>query len=245
VTPRVLLVAGPLLLALVAGCTAPDPDADATGDGAGVVADFITPGAWDVRGGTDHMFAWAHNAGDSETSFDWSLTLAGGAPLPDGWQVSFQPASATLAANGTKTAGPRPTYPDWAGTRITLTLPASQGAGTHAIELHAGDAVAEGTLAVAAERGTVSGPGSRVTVHYDGRFADDGSRFDEGEFPTTLGSGQTVPCFDNGLMGLAVGETATLVIPPAFAYGYDNPPGPYAKFNGRTLAFTVTMKSIA
>ncbi|HEX2065891.1 MAG TPA: FKBP-type peptidyl-prolyl cis-trans isomerase, partial [Candidatus Thermoplasmatota archaeon] len=94
----------------------------------------------------------------------------------------------------------------------------------------------------------------QVTVQYDGRFEDDGSRFDDGSFDTTLGSGRTVSGFDNGLMGLAPGETATLHIPPAFAYGYDNvKPTPQqaqqgypdmTKFNGRTLVFTVTIKGM-
>ncbi|MCA1819415.1 MAG: FKBP-type peptidyl-prolyl cis-trans isomerase [Halobacteriales archaeon] len=84
-----------------------------------------------------------------------------------------------------------------------------------------------------------------MTVHYDGRFEDDGSSFDDGDFPTTLGSGQTVPGFDNGLMGLAAGETAVLHIPPAFAYGYDNADGSgYEQFNGRTLKFMVTVTAL-
>lgn len=236
---RLLLL--PLAVAtLLAGCSG-DP-----AEGADVTADFITPGEWNVAGSTDYMFAWAHNEGTGEQAITWSLTLADGAALPDGWQVTFDRPTATLAAEGTKGAGAggRPTYPDWASTLITLEVPASQEAGTYEVELHAGPAVAEATLEVAAQRGNVSGPGSRVNVQYDGKFSD-GQRFDDGEFPTTLGSGQTVAGFDNGLMGLAVGETQTLVIPPAFGYGYDNPPGNYARFNGQTLHFTVTMKSIA
>jgi FKBP-type peptidyl-prolyl cis-trans isomerase len=46
-------------------------------------------------------------------------------------------------------------------------------------------------------------------------------------------------------MGLAVGETASLHIPPAFAYGYDNPAGNYQKFNGRTLLFIVTLTQMS
>lgn len=234
------------LLALLLSAVALAGCASEGDKGPGVEADFITPGEWQVAGATDYMFAWAHNEGAGQQSVTWSLTLAGGAALPTGWEVAFDPPTASLGANGVKGAGPggRPTYPDWASTLITLEVPASQAAATFDVELHAGPATTEATLTVAAQRGNVSGPGSRVNVQYQGRF-DDGSTFDDGEFPTTLGSGQTVAGFDNGLMGLAVGETRTLVIPPAFAYGYDNPPGNYARFNGQTLHFTVTMKSIA
>lgn len=225
-----------LAAALLAGCTE-----SATQPG-GSKADFITPGTWDVRGAPDFMYAWAHNAGAGEMDIKWNLTLAGGAALPAGWKVAFAPASAHLSPNGTKQGG---AYPDWAATRITLTLPPSEPAGNRTVELHAGTLTATETLVIASQRGKVSGPGSKVTVHYDGRFEDDGSRFDTGDFPTTLGSGQTVPGFDNGLMGLALGETASLHIPPAFAYGYDNPPGNYAKFNGRTLLFIVTLKGLS
>lgn len=242
-TPQAVL--GSLLAVLaLAGCAG---KGGGSGEGDGVKADFITPGEWNVAGATDYMFAWAHNEGSTGKSVTWSLSLAGGAALPAGWQVTFDPPTATLGADGVKGTGPggRPTYPDWGSTLITLEVPAGQAAGTFAVELHAGPATTAATLTVASQLGNVSGPGSRVNVQYEGRFADDGSTFDDGEFPTTLGSGQTVPGFDNGLMGLAQDETAILSIPPAFAYGYDNPPGGYAKFNGRTLLFTVTMKSIA
>lgn len=232
------LVAGLLMATMVAGCSGDD------GADGGVAADMITPGEWHVGGSTDHMFAWAHNQDDTATTVTWSLTLAGGAPLPAGWNVTFSPPTATLGPDGVKGSGARPTYPDWASTLITLQVPSGQAAGTFAAELHAGPATTAVEMEVAASRGEVSGPGSRVTVQYDGRF-DDGTRFDDGEFPTTLGSGQTVAGFDNGLMGLALNETAVLHIPPAFGYGYDNPPGRYAQFNGKTLVFTVTMKSIA
>lgn len=226
--PAAAAAAAFALLAL-AGCAAPAPT---------VTADFITPGVWSVRGSTDYMYAWAHNPGAGTLPLTWSLTLAGNAPLPAGWKVTFAPAGATLSPAGTKEGR---SYPDWAATLITLTLPANEPAGNRTVELHAGDTVKSETLSIAATRGKVSGPGSKVNVHYDGRFEDDNTRFDTGDFPTTLGSGQTVPGFDNGLMGLAPGETASLHIPPAFAYGYDNPAGNYAKFNGRTLLFIVTM----
>ena len=117
------------------------------------------------------------------------------------------------------------------------------GAGVQLQREAAGPAKTAVNATVHASRGAVSGPGSRVEVHYEGRFADTGEAFDDGDFPTTLGQGQTVRGFDYGLMGLASGETALLVIPPPFGYGYDPPPS-HAKFAGKTLAFGVTLTSL-
>lgn len=233
VAPMVILL---LLAAALAGCTE-----DGTGT---VTTDVITPGVWDIRGDTDRIMAWTHNTGDQDTTIAWSLTGAAGAPLPDGWSATFAPLNSALSPTGTKLAGNRGyTYPDWAMTMVTVTLPPGQAAGTFDLVLHAGPASQAVKATVHADRTTVSGPGSRVEVHYEGRFADTGVLFDDGDFPTTLGQGQTVPGFDFGLMGLAAGETAVLVIPPPFGYGYD-PPASHAKFAGKTLEFTVTLTSL-
>jgi hypothetical protein len=243
---RAILLTTLLLAALLAGCSSKPADtASHTTAAAGSAADFVTPGTWAVSNATERMFAWAHNGGSTPVKGTWSLTLAGGAPLPAGWTATFQPATFTLAPAGTKAGDARPTYPDWAPTLVTLHIAGNASAGPVQAELHAGSIVKAETLQVAAAMAKVSGPGSRVDVHYDGKF-DDGTRFDQGDFPTTLGSGKTVLGFDEGLMGLAVGEVAVLHIPPAFAYGYDNPQGSgYEQFNGKTLVFTVALKSIA
>jgi hypothetical protein len=224
-----------LIAAGLAGCTEDEPMTVSTA--------VITPGVWDIRGDTDRIMAWARNSGDADVTVAWSLTSADGA-LPDGWVVTFTAPSATLRPAGTKVSGARGySYPDWAMTMVTLTLPAGQTAGTYDLVLHAGAAQQAVRATVHGDRTNVSGPGSRVEVHYEGRFADSGVLFDDGDFPTTLGQGQTVPGFDFGLMGLAAGETAVLVIPPPFGYGYDPPPS-HAKFAGETLEFTVTLTSL-
>lgn len=231
---RAILLVAVMGLVALAGCASDEP---------AVKADVITPGAWDVAGDTDHILAWAHNAGDKDETVAWSLTGADGA-LPDGWSATFDPLIAALSPSGTKVGGARGyEYRDWTRTLVTLTLPADQAAGTFDLVLHAGKAQRHIQAVVHADRTHVSGPGSRVDVHYEGRFQDNGELFDDGEFPTTLGSGKTVAGFDYGLMGLAPGETATLVIPPAFGYGYDAT-GSYAQFNGRTLLFKVTLTSL-
>ena len=70
--------------------------------------------------------------------------------------------------------------------------------------------------------------GDTVTVNYTGKL-EDGTIFDssliEGRTPlvTTLGQGQLIPGFENGLIGMSVGETRTIEIEPENAYGEPNP----------------------
>ena len=64
--------------------------------------------------------------------------------------------------------------------------------------------------------------GDKVKVHYKGTL-NDGSVFDssEGREPLefVVGSGQVIPGFDNAVMGLSVGESKSVNIPSAEAYG--------------------------
>ena len=64
--------------------------------------------------------------------------------------------------------------------------------------------------------------GNRVRVHYTGRL-DDGEVFDTSDGGTplafTVGSGQVITGFENGVIGMAVGDTKTVHIPCADAYG--------------------------
>ena len=66
--------------------------------------------------------------------------------------------------------------------------------------------------------------GSSVSVNYTGRL-EDGTIFDtslqEGRSPltATLGQGQLIPGFENGLIGMSVGEKKTIEIEPEEAYG--------------------------
>lgn len=62
----------------------------------------------------------------------------------------------------------------------------------------------------------------KVRVHYKGTLSD-GVMFDssEGRDPLefTIGSGQIIPGFENGVIGMQVDESKTLNIPAAEAYG--------------------------
>lgn len=70
--------------------------------------------------------------------------------------------------------------------------------------------------------------GDTVTVNYTGRL-EDGSIFDsslnEGREPlkSTLGQGQLIHGFENGLLNMIIGEKKTIEIEPENAYGEYNP----------------------
>jgi peptidylprolyl isomerase len=67
--------------------------------------------------------------------------------------------------------------------------------------------------------------GDTVKVHYTGRL-DDNTVFDtsRGKAPLELkiGDGNLIKSFENGLIGMAVGEKKNLVIPPEEAYGQND-----------------------
>lgn len=70
--------------------------------------------------------------------------------------------------------------------------------------------------------------GDTVTVNYTGKL-EDGSIFDtsltEGREPlkATLGQGQLIKGFEDGLIEMSVGEKKTIEIEPELAYGQYNP----------------------
>merc|ERR1711868_129419 len=62
--------------------------------------------------------------------------------------------------------------------------------------------------------------GDKLSVHYRGTLHADGSEFDSsyerGEpLSFTLGSGQVIKGWDQGLLAMCIGEKRKLVIPPA------------------------------
>lgn len=69
-------------------------------------------------------------------------------------------------------------------------------------------------------------PGDAVRVHYTGTL-DDGSVFDSsaGGAPLsfTVGAGDVIAGFDRAVEGMEVGETKTVTIPAADAYGEPDP----------------------
>ncbi|MDT8448390.1 MAG: peptidylprolyl isomerase [bacterium] len=67
--------------------------------------------------------------------------------------------------------------------------------------------------------------GDRVKVHYKG-FLENGEQFDssEGQDPLefVLGEQMVIQGFDQGVLGMDIGETRKLTIPPEEAYGARN-----------------------
>jgi hypothetical protein len=66
--------------------------------------------------------------------------------------------------------------------------------------------------------------GSTVEVHYEGRLASTGDRFDSSRergrpFKFTLGEGKVIGGWEVGVGSMLQGETATLTCSPQYAYG--------------------------
>ena len=78
--------------------------------------------------------------------------------------------------------------------------------------------------------GAEARPGQEVTVHYTGWLYDEqaadhhGKKFDSSRdrndpFAFRLGAGMVIRGWDDGVTGMKVGGTRTLVIPPNLGYG--------------------------
>ncbi|KAK0195017.1 hypothetical protein F5146DRAFT_1023902 [Armillaria mellea] len=66
--------------------------------------------------------------------------------------------------------------------------------------------------------------GDSIRVHYTGTLHANGNKFDSSHdrgspLPLTLGVGQVIPGWDEGLQGMCLNEKRTLIIPSHKAYG--------------------------
>lgn len=96
----------------------------------------------------------------------------------------------------------------------------------------------------------ISKPGDVLSMNYTGRL-EDGTVFDSNvdpkfghvqPFEFTLGAGMVIAGWDEGLVGMKIGEKKTLTIAPEKAYG-DRSPSPLIPANS-TLIFDVELLGI-
>ena len=75
---------------------------------------------------------------------------------------------------------------------------------------------------VEGEGDKTTAPGDKIYVHYTGTL-EDGTEFDSSvgsdPFSFTLGQGEVIPGWDQGLAGMKVGEKRKLTIPASLGYG--------------------------
>jgi hypothetical protein len=91
-----------------------------------------------------------------------------------------------------------------------------------------------------------------ATVMYTG-WLHDGTKFDSSRdrnqpFPVTLGQGQVIPGWDEGVPGMKVGGKRKLIIPGSLAYGaagrQDQTSGAYIIPPNETLTFVIEVLSV-
>ncbi|KAI7898553.1 FK506-binding protein 2B [Cokeromyces recurvatus] len=89
--------------------------------------------------------------------------------------------------------------------------------------------------------------GDQLTMHYTGTLFDTGVKFDSSldrnqPFVFKLGQGQVIQGWDQGLVGMCIGEKRKLVIPPHMGYGDRGAGGVIP--GGATLVFEVELLDI-
>ncbi|EEA07746.1 peptidyl-prolyl cis-trans isomerase, fkbp-type family protein [Cryptosporidium muris RN66] len=85
--------------------------------------------------------------------------------------------------------------------------------------------------------------GSNVKVKYEGRLASNGKKFDSGIFSFTLGCGDVIKGFDQGVKGMLVNEKRRIFIPSKLGYGLKGSP-PIIPRNA-DLVFEISLLQVA
>jgi hypothetical protein len=100
--------------------------------------------------------------------------------------------------------------------------------------------------------GTVAQSGDSVVVEYSGWLTDgtlfDSSRSRNQPFPFTIGKGQVIAGWDEGVPGMAAGGKRKLIIPAALAYGTQGQSDPNTGASiippNATLVFDISLISV-
>lgn len=97
-------------------------------------------------------------------------------------------------------------------------------------------------------KGAVAKAGQSVTVNYRGTLKSNGKQFDASydrhqPFPFTLGAGQVIKGWDEGVAGMKVGGKRRLTIPAALGYGPQGTPDGTIPPNA-TLVFDVELLKV-
>ena len=89
--------------------------------------------------------------------------------------------------------------------------------------------------------------GQQVSVHYEGKLTDgtvfDASRPRGAPFSFTLGAGQVIQGWEEGVTGMKIGEVRKLIIPPELGYGLRGAGGVIPP--NATLEFEVELMAIS
>jgi peptidylprolyl isomerase len=143
--------------------------------------------------------------------------------------------STTSSSSSQETTAPKETEAATKKTKPKVTVP--NGAPPKKLET---EDLEEGT-------GTVAKAGDAVTVNYVGVNYRTGKEFDaswdRGEpFTFTLGAGEVIPGWDQGVEGMKVGGRRELIIPPSLGYGSAG--APPAIPPNETLVFVVDLEAV-
>lgn len=106
-----------------------------------------------------------------------------------------------------------------------------------------GESVGVETLREGREGGALAERGDEVDMSYVGTLASDGSQFDAAKsFKFTLGAGEVIKGWDQGVAGMREGERRRLTVPPKLGYGKRGSPPEIP--GDATLVFVVELRRI-